>query len=103
MPRWLRPLLSGLALLLLAATACQARAGPERVRGLVIAVEAHSLARADRLTLRTEDGRELVFLVDASVDWTPGHLREHMVLGAPVIVEYVSRPEGLVAVRLDDG
>ncbi len=103
MPRPRQLAFLGLALLRAAAAACQARSGPERVRGLVIAVEAHSLARADRLTLRTEDGRELVFTVDASVDWTPGHLREHMALGAPVIVEYVARPEGLVAVRIDDG
>ncbi len=84
--------------------ACRAQPGPERVRGNVIAVQASSLARADAITVRTEDGRELTFRVDPGGDMTPGHLREHMTLGQPVVVEYTRTPDGdLVAVRIEDG
>ena len=77
--------------------------GPERVRGTVLAVEARSIGRADAVTVRTDDGRELRFQVDPRVDWTPGHLREHAALGEPVIVEYTRAGDGLLAVRIDDG
>jgi hypothetical protein len=84
--------------------ACRAQPGPERVRGNVIAVQASSLARADAITIRTDDGRELTFRVDPGVDMTPGHLREHMTLGEPVVVGYTRAPDGsAVAVRIEDG
>jgi hypothetical protein len=37
------------------------------------------------------------------VDWTPGHLREHMALGEPIVVEFTRQPDGLLATRIDDG
>jgi len=84
--------------------ACQTQPGPERVRGIVIAVQASSLARADAITIRTDDGRELTFRVDPGVDMTPGHLREHMTLGEPVVVEFTRSPDGsALAVRIQDG
>jgi hypothetical protein len=100
--RWLAPL----ALALVLATAgCQARAQTEfeRVRGLVIAVEAQSIARAEVITVRADDGRELRFRLDAAVDVTPGHLREHMTLAEPVVVTYRPDGDGLLALRVDDG
>jgi hypothetical protein len=85
---------------------CRAHAqqgGPERVRGLIIAIEARSIAQADAVTVRTDDGRELVFRVDPAVDVSPGHLREHMTLAEPVVVTYQMEGDGLLAVRIDDG
>jgi hypothetical protein len=70
---------------------------------VVVAVEARSVARADGLTLRAEGGQEYHFRVDPSVDWTPGHLREHMALGEPIVVEFTRPPDGLLATRIDDG
>jgi hypothetical protein len=93
----------GLALLLLAVVACQGPALPERVRGVVVSVEAQSLARADSVTVRAADGREYRFRVHPAVSWTPGHLREHMALGEPIVVDFTREPDGLVAVRIDDG
>ena len=92
-----------MGLLVLALARCEGPSLPQRARGVVIAVEARSLARADRVTVRTSDGRELSFQVDPSVNWTPGHLREHMAQGEPVVVEFTRRAEGLVALRIEDG
>jgi hypothetical protein len=65
-------------------------------------VQARSIAAAEAITLRTDDGRELVLRVDAGTDVTPGHLREHMTLGEPVLVTYRQTPDGLLATRIDD-
>jgi hypothetical protein len=73
------------------------------VRGIVIAVEAQSVARAGAMTMRTVDGRELRLVIAAEVPWTPGHLREHMAQGEPVIVEYRTQGADLLALRIDDG
>jgi hypothetical protein len=90
-------------LALAAGLACQRPGGPERVQGVVVAVEARSIARADGLTLRAAGGQDYHFRVDPSVDWTPGHLREHMALGEPIVVEFTRQAEGLLATRIDDG
>ena len=85
---------------------CQAHAqqgGPERVRGVIVAVEARLVAQAESVTVRTDDGRELVFRVDPAVDVSPGHLREHMTLAEPVLVTYRVEGDGLLALRIDDG
>jgi hypothetical protein len=89
--------------LLVATAACQGTGGPERVRGVVVAVDARSIARADGLTVRAEGGQEYHLRVDPSVDWTPGHLREHMALGEPIVVEFRRQADGLLATRIDDG
>ncbi len=98
--RWL--LVAALALL---GAGCQARAQTEleRVRGVITAVEARSIAQAETVKLRADDGRELTFRVDPSVEVTPGHLREHMALGEPVLVTYRGGGSGLLALRIDDG
>jgi hypothetical protein len=87
------------------AAGCQAHAqgGPQTARGLVVNVQARSIAEAEGITLRTDDGRELVLRIQKGVDVTPGHLREHMTLGEPVVVTYESTPDGLLAVKIDDG
>jgi hypothetical protein len=91
------------ALALLTGLACQRAGGPERVRGVVVGVEARSIARADGLTLRAAGGQEYHFRVDPGVDWTPGHLREHMALAEPIVVEFTRQSDGLLATRIDDG
>ena len=73
------------------------------MRGVVVNVESSSIARASGLTVRGPDGREYRFRVDPSLDWTPGHLREHMALGEPVVVEYRREGDDLLAVRIEDG
>jgi hypothetical protein len=82
---------------------CQPTASTQQVRGVVIAVEPLSVARAAGVTVRSVDGRELRFAVAAEVSVTPGHLREHMAQGEPVIVEYRTQGNELLAIRIDDG
>ena len=91
-----------LCLALLATMACAGEPREGRVQGVVVAVEARSVARADAFTLRGDDGRERVFRVDPRVDWTPGHLREHAALGEPVVVGWTRADGALVAVRVRD-
>ena len=93
-----------LTALALCGAACQAHAetAPRQARGLIVNVQARSIATAEAITLRADDGRELVLRVDASADVTPGHLREHMTLGEPVLVTYQQTADGLVATRIDD-
>jgi hypothetical protein len=93
-----------LLLLVLCGTACQAHAeaGPRQVRGLILNVQARSIAQAEAITLRADDGREVVLRVDPGVEMPPGHLREHMALGEPVLVTYQQTPDGLLATRIDD-
>jgi hypothetical protein len=90
-------------LLLLLTAACQPSGPPSPFRGVVIAVDARSVARADTVTVRADDGREYRLRVDPAVPVTPGHLREHMALGEPVLVEYRREGNELVAIRIDDG
>ena len=92
----------GLALLLVGCQGGGGR-GSEQVRGVIVAVQARSVAQADMVTVRADDGRELIFQVDSSVDVTPGHLREHMTLAEPVLVTYQRENGGLLARRIDDG
>lgn len=90
-------------LLLVAASVYLLRPGaPPSARGQIVGVESLDIGHARSLTLRTNDGRQLVFLVDASVDMTPGHMREHMTLGQPVTVDYRRAGGDLVATRLTD-
>ena len=99
-PRWRVWLACGLVATVLG---CQLAPSTQRVRGVILAVEPQSVARAGAVTVRTVDGRELRFVVAAEVPWTPGHLREHMASGEAVLVEYRTQGDDLLALRIDDG
>ena len=79
-----------------------------QARGVLIAVQARSLNDTDSMTLRDQAGRVQVFRVSPQVAAAPehpttgSHLREHMALGLPVIVDYVAEPSGPLAVRITD-
>lgn len=72
------------------------------VRGLITNVQARDIGHAESFTLRANDGRELRFQVDAGVDMTPGHMREHMTFGEPVTVRYRNSGSTLIAVEVTD-
>jgi hypothetical protein len=96
-------LLAGAALLALAA--CSAT--PEEVAGLVTDIETQGVGQVQAFTLRTEDGRELRFVIDGGTDLGAGgfpadHLREHMTTVTGVEVAYRTEGEQRIATKLTD-
>ena len=72
------------------------------VRGLVVDVQADSLAVLDSLAIRDEADKLWTFTSEGFVGFTPSHLREHQVLALPVTVSYRETADGLVAVSVTD-
>lgn len=74
--------------------------------GVVVAVDGPSVARVSSFTLRMDDGTETVFEVETlslSEGGKPApHLREHLVSGEPIEVEYFRAGHRQVAVRFRD-
>jgi hypothetical protein len=69
------------------------------VHGQIVDVRPRSLTQTDSILLRTDAGTMLELKASESLEFTPGHLREHMVFGQPVTVTYVEKPDGPLAVR----
>jgi hypothetical protein len=93
---------AGLLLLLWTGFVLAGRSSEQRVRGVVTQVTARDIGHAETITLRAEDGRVYQFKVAPDELKTPGHLREHMTYGAPLIVYYRQEGDTLVTVRLED-
>jgi hypothetical protein len=73
--------------------------------GVVIAVDAASLTNVKGFTIRTPDGRTVVFRIgqlENRTQFPPGHLSEHMATAVPVLVTYRDDNGERVAVRLED-
>ena len=97
-------MLAGWLLAASLAVACRVTPEPESrsARGVLIDVAATSLTSVRSFDLRADDGRRLSFRAEGDVGMTPGHLREHMVLGEPITVTYRESPDGLLALRVED-
>jgi hypothetical protein len=73
--------------------------------GVVIDVDAVSLTEVRGFTIRTPDGRTVVFRIGAlenGTEFPPGHLGEHVATATPIRVTYHEEGGELVAVRLED-
>jgi len=73
--------------------------------GVVIAVDAASLTDVRGFTIRTADGRTVVFRLgelENGTEFPPGHLGEHVATAVPVLVTYRDDGGDRVVVRLDD-
>lgn len=74
--------------------------------GWIVDVQSTSPTEVDNFTLRTEDGRELVFkLAPLELDggsFPAGHLREHLALNQPVAIAYRNEGGERLAYRLRD-
>jgi hypothetical protein len=97
--------------LLLLAAGCSsplATAQTQTVRGVLLDVTSTNLSQVDGFTLRADDGRELAFTVgpnfnaNVSHAMTPGHMRQHMALADPVLVNYREQDGKLVALSATD-
>lgn len=76
------------------------------VTGVVIAADGPSAAQVDRFTVRTDDGEVIEFVV-GTLEMTNGgllapHLREHLVSGEPITVDYRLEDGQNVAIRYVD-
>ena len=78
--------------------------GVETVRGLVLEVDARSLLEVE--SLRVEDKSGVIWLFEgrgrASAEFTPSHIREHMVNGLPVTVTFRREGGVLTIIELGD-
>jgi hypothetical protein len=73
--------------------------------GLVIAVDSSGLTDVRGFTIRTNDGRTVVFrlgVLENGAAFPPGHLLEHAATGVKVVVTYRRENGELVAIRLED-
>ena len=79
-----------------------------QVRGLVTNVQARSLLELE--SLQVVDGQNTVWefrpgsqgVTGTGHDYTPSHLRQHMVQGVPIIVTYTERDGVLMIVSISD-
>ncbi|MDQ6675632.1 MAG: hypothetical protein M3069_33690 [Chloroflexota bacterium] len=103
--------LGRLLLLLLCAAGCAAQSPPrgsQTVRGVLLEVQSPGIQQLERFTLRTDAGREMVFVAapdfnaGASHVMTPGHMRQHMALADPVVVTYRDENGTFVALSATD-
>ena len=75
---------------------------------MLVDVQSPSIQRLESFTLRTVDGRELVFSAAPNFNagvahaMSPGHMREHMALADPVTVTYREEGGRLVALSATD-
>ena len=96
-----------LVVVVLAVVAATVLGGPGRQTetGIVVAVEATSLSDVSGFSIRTSDGRTVDFRIgrlENAATFPPGHLAEHKVSLAPVVVTYVRDARANVAVRIED-
>ncbi len=73
--------------------------------GVVVNVDAVSLTEVLGFTVRTSDGRTVVFVVgplENPAEFAPSHLAAHLADGVPVRVTYKQGGADRVAIRLED-
>lgn len=97
----------GIALLVVAVAVGLSFARPaiRTETGVVVAVEAVSLTDVRGFTIRTADGRTVVFRVgrlENGAEFPPGHLAEHAATATQVLVTYRTEDGALVAFRIED-
>ena len=82
--------------------ACRHETRPTHLHGVVVDVQIATFTQIQAFTLRTDTGDTHEFVVEGNIGITPGHMREHMLLGDPVIVT-VRYEDGLhIATHVED-
>jgi hypothetical protein len=98
-------LLIALAAVAVVLVATLGRASAQTETGLVVSVDASSLTDVRGFSIRTNDGRTVVFrigVLENGAAFPPGHLLEHQATGVKVVVTYREDNGELVAIRLED-
>jgi hypothetical protein len=75
---------------------------PGTVHGKLTDVQTRSFTEIESFSLLDEGGETWLFDTEGPLELTPSHLREHMLVGEEVSVEYERRDGGLVAVSISD-
>jgi hypothetical protein len=102
-----RTLLPVVALIALAAIVVAVVVAPrsQTATGVVVAVDSRSITDVRGFTLREAGGATVEFKLGSLEDpeqFPPGHLVEHIVSGAPVVVTYYMLDGRPTVFRLDD-
>ena len=72
-------------------------------RGLVSGVSALNLATVNWFEIEAENGIVIRFRAEGSLgEFTPSHLRQHMITGQPVLVSFVIRKGEKIAIKVED-
>ena len=86
---------------------CSSTLGP--VEGYVTSVEVRSITEIRSFTLNRSDGDTIHFTAETGmfdlstgIAVTPSHLRDHMLLGQPVLVRYYEHDDVLIAISIED-
>ena len=98
------------AALLIASLSCTGRSDQgsaasvaETVHGLITHVDSRSLLKVRSLTVVDDSDARWVFEADRRFDdFTPSHLREHMVLGLPLTITFHREDGRLIMDELTD-
>ena len=111
--RWRRRASLGLVMMMLIAWVPACGAGSEQpsattsngaVRGLIVEVKAGSISELESLVLDGDDGTTWRFEARGQMfaEFSPSHLREHMVQGLPITVSFHRDGGSLVVDDLSD-
>ena len=72
-------------------------------RGLVSEVSALSLTTVNWFQIEADNGTIVRFRAEGSLgEFTPSHLRQHMITGQPVLVSFVIRKGEKIAIKVED-
>ena len=100
----LRILTAGVLSILALAALTPASCGDslEEVHGRVVDVQAGSIMEVDSFALVDGEGEEWSFVVEGPLEFTPSHMREHMLTGEEVSVSYRRAGGLMIAVSVAD-
>ena len=75
---------------------------PEAVHGKLTDVQTKSFTEIESFSLLDETGETWLFATEGPLEFTPSHLRKHMLIGEKVNVQYKRRAGIFVALSISD-
>jgi hypothetical protein len=72
------------------------------VHGKVTDVQTRTFTEIESFSLRDAAGETWLFATEGPLELTPSHLRQHMLSGEEVRVQFERRAGGLIAVSISD-
>ena len=75
---------------------------PETVHGRITDVQIRSVTEVDSFSMADAAGETWSFTAEGPLEFTPSHLREHMLTGEDVSVRFRRAGDVLIAVSVED-